>query len=360
MDNKRIYNLKQIQGACVVGSPIVAGILIAYNYKAFGQSQKGILWIFIGILWMLALIGIASVIPESISKSAGLVIPFLNGALMHPIVNRLQGEQIKEHFDNNGEKGSGWIIAGLTVLVAALILTPIILLDRISPANNYTRQPFNTNGVYYNNNMPVSEVNKLGGILQRIEYFNPQSPAEVIFLSTDTTYEFKLITDKSLLNDTLYINEIKQIFKHVNSYQFKKPLTFEITDPLLKNDKIIVLDDEKNIPRLMEVVPFSKNQNFRLIYDKAIAELEREKFQKAILEMSNIFPPQNKSQFIMDYEAGNYSLRLFIPRQSWSNARLITDAKYVKQRLNDFGFYYPFKLLLVDNTLNEMQEKEIE
>jgi hypothetical protein len=57
MDKKKIYNLKQIEGACVIGSPIVAGILIYQNYKKFGQKAKGISWIFIGILWTVALIG---------------------------------------------------------------------------------------------------------------------------------------------------------------------------------------------------------------------------------------------------------------------------------------------------------------
>ena len=85
----------------------------------------------------------------------------------------------------------------------------MILINKISPINNYTRQTFNTNGIYYNQNMSVGDVNKLGGILQRIEYFNPESPAEVVFLSTDTTYEFKLITEKSFFNDSISLVSIK-------------------------------------------------------------------------------------------------------------------------------------------------------
>ena len=360
MANRKIYNLKQIEGACVIGSPIVAGILIAHNYRIFGKRQKGIFWIIIGIVWTFTLIGLGTILPENISKSAGMVFPFLNGAILYPIINRLQGDQIKEHFDNNGEKGSNWLIAGLTVAFVALILTPMILINKISPINNYTRQTFNTNGIYYNQNMSVGDVNKLGGILQRIEYFNPESPAEVVFLSTDTTYEFKLITEKSFFNDSIYLNEVQQIFNHVNSYKFKKPLIFKITDPLLKNDKVIALNNEENIPRLLEVVTFSQNHNFRLVYEKSIEKTELERFQKLIIEMKNFFPPQNKMDFLMEFENGNYSLRLIIPRQSWNDSQLQAEAKYLKLRLNEYGFDYPFKLLLVDNSSNEINEKEIE
>lgn len=55
MAEKKIYNLNQIEGACIIGSPIVAGILIAHNYRAMGERQKGTLWIIIGIVWTAAL-----------------------------------------------------------------------------------------------------------------------------------------------------------------------------------------------------------------------------------------------------------------------------------------------------------------
>jgi hypothetical protein len=360
MDKKKLYNLKQIEGACVIGSPIVAGILIAYNYRALGDKLKGIAWILIGILWTLALIGIAIIIPENINRSAGMVIPFLNGALLYPIINRLQGEQIKEHFDNYGEKGPNWLLIGSTVLIAASILTPIILLDRISPINQYTRQAFNSNGIYYNSSMPLDEVNKLGGILQRIEYFNPNSPGEVVFLSNDTTYELKLITEKALFKDSTYLNDIQQIFKHLGNYRFRKPLSFKITEPYLKDDKQIKLDNSEKIPVLSESVTFTKNPNFKLIYDISIEESEREKFQRLIMNLNMIFPAQNKFDFLLDIDDGKYILRLLVPMQNWSIPQLLSETKYCKERLNNFGFKHPFRLLLVDNSTNDLKEKEIE
>ena len=359
MDKKKIFNLKQIEIACIIGSPIVAGILIYMNYKNFDERQKGISWIFIGILWTLALFGIAMVIPEHLVDSTRMIIPGINGLILYPIINRLQGERIRKHFDNDGEKGSNWIVAGSTIFIAALILSPIILLDKISPANNYTRQAFESNGIYYNTEMPVDEVNKLGGILKRIQYFNPESPAEVVFISTDTTYEFKLITEKSFFSDKAYLTDIQQIFKHVGRYDYDKPLTYMITDPYLKDDKIIKLINYDSIPLLLELEPFTRNPNFNLLYEISIDKSERVKFQSLISDLDKIFIPQNRFDFLMDLEDKTYFLRLFIPKQNWSNPQLLSEVNYVKERLNEFGFKYPFRLILIDNSTQDVQDFEV-
>lgn len=360
MDNKRIYNLKQIEGACIIGSPIVAGILIYYNYKNFGERQKGIGWIFIGIIWTIAVIGLAMLIPDSFEKSTSMIVPMLNGLILYPIINKLQGKKINDHFDNDGERGSNWLVAGLTIAVAVMIIVPIVLLNRISPINEYTRQAFNSNGIYFNSEMPVDDVTKLGGILERIQYFNQESPAEAVFISTDTTYEFKLITDKTYFNNNEYLTGIQQIFKHIGRYEFNKPLTYKLTDPYLKANMIIELINYDSIPLLLESEIFKANQNFNLIYEIAIDKSERDKFQKFIVGLDKIFIPQNKFDFLMDFESNTYFMRLFISKQSWSSPQLLAEASFIKDKLNNYGFKYPFKFFLVDNSNEEIAEFEIE
>lgn len=360
MDKKKIYNLKQIQGAGILGSPIVAGILIYQNYKNFGEEGKGILWVVIGIIWTIALIGLGMLIPENLVSSSGLVIPMLNGLILYAIINKLQGERIKEHFESEGEKGSNWVVAGLTVVVVAMIIVPIILLDTLSPINDYVRQPFNSNGIYYNADMPQDEVNKLGGILQRVEYFNPDSPSEVVFIATDSTFEFKLITEKEFFKDTEYLTEIKQIFKHVGRYSFQKPLTYLLTEPYLSDNKTIVLDDYDSIPMLFESTEFVMNPNFRLIYDLSIDNEYREKIQTVILSMDKLFPHKNIVDFIMDLEDETYYLRLFIAKQNWKSPQLLSEARIVKDKLNNVGFNYPVNLILVDNSTINIEEFEVQ
>lgn len=123
--------------------------------------------------------------------------------------------------------------------------------------------------------------------------------------------------------------------------------------------RISSLNNYDSIPILLESVLFIQNSNFKLIYDKSINKNERDKFQRLIMDMGRIFPIQNRFDFLMDYEDDTYYLRLFIPKQNWSNPQLILEAKHIKQRLNNFGFNYPFRLVLVDNLKMEIEENEI-
>lgn len=359
MDNKKIFNLRQIQFACVIGSPFVSGILISHNYSKFGESRKGVFWIFICTLWTLALFGIAMLIPENIS-SPGLVIPLINGAIIYQIVKRLQGERIKQHFENNGEKSSNWLPIGLTVLVAALILAPIILLDRISNVNEYIRADFSGNGIFYNNEMTIDEVDRLGDILTRTEYFNSENLTEVVFVDCDTVFELKLVTNKDYFNNTEYLNEMKSVFKHISCYDFSKPVRFNLIDEYLKTEKKITLNQSDSIQYLMESVPFVKNKNFRLYYDIMIPENDRWKLQDLILRLKNLFPHQYQISFVCEIVDNSYILSLYVPKVDWNKPQIIADSKLLKSKLNQADFDKPFRLRFYEHTETNYDELEIE
>lgn len=360
MIKQRIYNSRQIQAACIIGSPIVAGLLIAHNFRKFGNNQKSLLWIVLGIVWTGLLIGLGSLLPERLASSTGMVVTFINGALIYQIVNKIQGDKINEHFENDGDKGSNWIVAGMIICVVAIFAIPMIMLNNLAQIDNYNRQAFGKNGVYFNQEMNINEVNKLGGVLSRVDYFNAESVAEVIFLSNDSAYELKLIIDKSAVTDSTFNVYVKELFNHINGYDFRKPITFKTTDVYLKNEKVIELDKNAEYASLAEIEVFSENPNFILLYHKDFNKVERGKFQKLILEMNNIFPPQNRFDFFIDFENGVFSLRLFIPKQYWNQPQLISEAKFLKDRLINYGFEKPFKLILVDNTTLDYEEKQIE
>ncbi|WP_319501666.1 hypothetical protein [uncultured Draconibacterium sp.] len=360
MDNKKLYNLRQIQIWCVLGSPFVAGILISQNCSKFGEARKSTLWIFIGTLWTLALFGIAMLIPDETTRSAGMLIPLLNGALIHPIVDRLQGERIREHFENDGAKSSNGLPIVLSVILIALIVTPTILLDRISNFNNYLRADFNGNGVFYTQNTSIEEVDKLGSILTRVDYFNSENPVEVVFADCDSVIELKLVTDKDYFDNSEFLNEMLPVFKHLSFYDFSKPVRFNLIDEYLKTGKRINLSQSDSIQYLMESVPFIKNENFRLYYDIMIPEIERSKFQDLILKLDNLFPHQYQFNFICEVADSSFLLNLYIPKKEWNNPKLISEAKLLKTELNQSDFSKPFRVKLFESSETNYEEFEIQ
>ncbi|TKG91466.1 hypothetical protein EYV94_20780 [Puteibacter caeruleilacunae] len=359
MDNKKLYDLNQIRFACILGSPFVAGILISHNYSKFGERRKSILWIVICTLWTLSIVGISMLIPENIT-STGLVIPLINGWIIHELVKNRQGERLNEHFENNGEKGSNWLPLGLTALVVALIFGPVIFLDKYLNENNYLRADFKGNGVFYNLETPIDQVDKLAGILTRMGYFNPDKLSEVVFVDCDSVFELKLVSDKDYFNDTEYLNDMQSVFKHISYYDFSKPVKFNLIDEYLKTEKRIVLSQSDSIQYYMESVLFVKNKNFKLCYDIMIPEDERLKFQDLILGLKRFFPHHFKGVFIYGIVDNSYMLSIYVPKANWKKPQLLTEVKLLKRKLNEANFSKPFRLNLYDPTGTDQEELEVQ
>ncbi len=76
--------------------------------------------------------------------------------------------------------------------------------------------------------------------------------------------------------------------------------------------------------------------------------------KKAVGRSRHIF------DLLMGIEDGAYSLRLFILKQEWNNAQLLTEARIFRNSLNNGGFNYPFKLVFVNATTMENEEYVLE
>ncbi|HAF31109.1 MAG TPA: hypothetical protein DCG75_18890 [Bacteroidales bacterium] len=360
MENKKIYNLKQIEAACVIGSPIAAGLLIAHNYKKWNNDRQAIIWIIIGILWTAGIISLAFFIPEGKFEKSLSLLPFINGLVLYPIINKLQGNQINEHFNNNGEKASNWNIAGIISLILLLLFIPLFILNQSSPINNYSRKDFYNCAVLYNNEMPLNEVEKLGNILIRVQYFDPNNQSEVVFADNDSIYVLKLIIDKSYFNNKEFLIETQSLIKHINKYEFSKPIFFKLIDEFLTDEKELSIDNKINSPVILETAKFVKNKNFNLYYDIAITEKERLKFQDIILSLNKVFPQQYEIDFAIEIIENSYKLNLFNPKTNWNNPQVLSEAALIKNKLNQGDFSKPFRLFLYDEFESNLIEKEIE
>lgn len=360
MENVKIYNLKQIETACIVGSPIAAGILIAHNFRKWDNDKQAINWIIIGILWTVGILAISLLIPEGTLDRSLTFLPFINGAILYPIIKKYQGNKIDEHFENSGEKVSNWNVTGIIVIIMALIMTPLILIDQNSPINDYVRKDFSGNGIYYNSTMPVEEVEKLGGIMKRIEYFIPENQSEIIFLNNEFEYKLKLIIDKAYFKDVEYINFLQSLINHLNKYKFKKRINLCLIDELLSNEKEIKFNKNLNFEVIYEVDNFIRKPNFRLYYNIDVPAEERMKFQDVILGLDNIFTTQFQTDFVIDIVDSYYKLNLYSPKANWTSQDVLTEATKLKRRLNSSSFSKPFRLVLFDENQYGYEEKEIE
>lgn len=134
-ENKKLYSQKAIGIATFFGGPMAAGYLVKKNYQSLGQESNGKKALLIGIVSTLLLFAGIFSIPESIiDKIPNAIIPAIYTGIIYLIVEKLQGQNFKEHLQDGREFYSVWRAAGIgaismTILLLFIATTAFIATD---------------------------------------------------------------------------------------------------------------------------------------------------------------------------------------------------------------------------------------
>jgi hypothetical protein len=123
----KLYKDRPIYIATFLGGPLVAGYLIAENYRKLGENSKvWKTWLFTGLATVL-IFGYVFFIQSAGSPS--YLVPLFYSLITAYLVKWLQGDRIKLHQKNMGEFYSIWravvvslIGAVVTIAIAAIFL----------------------------------------------------------------------------------------------------------------------------------------------------------------------------------------------------------------------------------------------
>jgi len=126
-----LYTERAIRLATFLGGPLVAGYLIATNYKELGEPEK------VKPTWLIAfaatvvIIVIAFLLP---ARTPPYIIPFAYTFGTYYLVQNLQGKKIKAHVAAGGQLQPVWkaVVAGLIglLLIVALVFIAFFMMDR--------------------------------------------------------------------------------------------------------------------------------------------------------------------------------------------------------------------------------------
>jgi hypothetical protein len=127
---RKLYNERAVMVATLIGGPLVAGYLLAENYKALDQKEKvNRTWLFTIICFIIILI-IAYVTP---GKVPSFLFPIAYSAFAQFLAQRFQGNQIKIHTENGGGIyniwRSVWIGAISAIILFVIVFGVLVLID---------------------------------------------------------------------------------------------------------------------------------------------------------------------------------------------------------------------------------------
>jgi hypothetical protein len=125
-ETKKLFSQKAITIATYFGGPAAAGYLVKKNYEAYDQPEKGKKAFIIGIVsTVLIFWGIFSIPEHIIDKIPNFLIPAIYTGIIYLIVEKIQGQWIKEHKESGGEFYSGWKATGIGAIFMVILLAVI-------------------------------------------------------------------------------------------------------------------------------------------------------------------------------------------------------------------------------------------
>jgi hypothetical protein len=125
-----LYSPGHIAWATFLGAPIAGCVLLALNYKRFGDATSATLALIFGLIGTVVLLAIAFVLPDNFPNS---VLPAAYTFGMFQCAKSLQGDALEHRLANGATKGSGWAAAGIGILCLAVLTVASFAIVLVAP-----------------------------------------------------------------------------------------------------------------------------------------------------------------------------------------------------------------------------------
>jgi hypothetical protein len=130
----KLYKDRTIAIGTFLGGPLVGGYLAAENFKHLGQSGNvRTTWV-VAIIATVAIFGAVFYIP-GVQRIPNYIIPILYTGITQYLVQRYQGNAIKEHMEKGGQIYSPWRAVWIG-LIGAVVLVAIVVIFILATDRN--------------------------------------------------------------------------------------------------------------------------------------------------------------------------------------------------------------------------------
>lgn len=121
--NATLYTSKVMVAATFFGGPLAAGYMIGENFKALGKPDAGRSSIILGILATIAVFLFLFTLPEQlVDRIPRPPFPLIYTVLIYLLVEKYQGNALKDHQFYGNSFHSGWRTAGIALITGVILV----------------------------------------------------------------------------------------------------------------------------------------------------------------------------------------------------------------------------------------------
>lgn len=243
---EKIYKDKEVWVGTYLGGTLVAGYMIAANFKAFGEAGKARTTWIAAILATIALFFVVFYAPY-IDRVPSFLIPLVYTGIAVVLMQLYQGEQIRNLISAGGKIHSWWRTIGVTVIGAIVTFVPFVgagvLLESIANVNvvakNYGAMQHEIS--FDKTNITESEIDALADALTKTNFLDNEGKWILYARKVENAYEISIATNEAAVNNR---ENLAYFIKQRNEMQ-----------ALFPNNKIVfnlVVDDLANVVKRLE------------------------------------------------------------------------------------------------------------
>ncbi|MDQ3747826.1 MAG: hypothetical protein M3367_02250 [Acidobacteriota bacterium] len=221
---EKVYKDREVWAGTFLGGPLVAGYLIAKNFRAFGEADKARKTWVIAIIATVIIISIAFFAPY-IDRIPNFFFTLVYTGIAYVLFQMYQGEKIKAYIKAGGKIHSWWRTLGVAVIGVVVTLVPIVgtavMLEIAADANVITKTyaTMKHEIAFDKSNISESEIDKLADGFRQTTFFDDEQQKFVYAKKVESNYEISISVNKSVTGNsetlTSFVelrNEIQKLF----------------------------------------------------------------------------------------------------------------------------------------------------
>jgi hypothetical protein len=204
---EKIYKDKEVWVGTFLGGPVVAGYMIARNFKALGENSKVLKTWAVTLVATVFIFGIAFFAPYA-ERVPNFLFTLVYTGIAFLLMQIYQGEKIKTFLRAGGRIHSWWKTLGVTFIGMIITIIPLIgvtlLIESAALANIATKSygSMQHEITFDKSNLTESEIDAIAESFSKARYFDDETQKFIYAKKVDDTYEFSFSFDKSISSDS--------------------------------------------------------------------------------------------------------------------------------------------------------------
>ncbi|MGE4287547.1 MAG: hypothetical protein AB7E36_02570 [Salinivirgaceae bacterium] len=360
----KVFTNKAISVATFFGGPIAAGLLMAKNFKAFGNETAARNSVFWGIISTALLFAGLFSIPEPIvDQIPNSLIPGIYTLIIALLVEKLQGQQIKEFIAVEGTKASNWLAARYGLLGLLIMGALIGIMIFAFPPEGFEKTVVVDKNIKLHHSKAIEseKAQQLAWVIKQSEFLEGSEGADLFLNTEEKFYRLKFIVpDTTVLSDTLLQTDFNHFERYLNhNLNLDKHLKIGFTDSELENSYELsetTFEALQVYEPLFYLAQYPLNDFHNIFYNALMPIEDVKKVESSIRRLKAYFPSNQRIDIVFINSGSDYTLKFFIDKNNWQNRDITKRLQSTVEYIKNSGIDKTINIVLIDSRTYEEKQ----